>query len=98
MRRLATKLLKYLRSNANSLPNHGQRYRSGKRITTSFVESAVNQLIDKRMSKSQQMRWSHVGAHRLLQVRAEVVDGRLVGNFERWYPGFRGGEVPKRAA
>jgi hypothetical protein len=30
----------------------------GKRIATSFVESAVNQIIDKRMSKSQQLRWS----------------------------------------
>lgn len=56
------------------------------RITT--IESAVNQLIDKRMSKSQQMRWSQKGAHALLQVRAELVDGRLPMNFARWYPGM----------
>lgn len=72
------------------MPNYGKRYRAGERVASSFVESAVNQLIDKRMSKSQQMRWSHAGAHMLLQVRAEVVDGRLDESFERWYPGFGG--------
>jgi hypothetical protein len=42
------------------------------------------------MSKSQQMRWSPMGAHALLQVRAELVDGRLGAAFSRWYPGFAG--------
>ena len=53
-----------------------------------LVESAVNQIIDKRMSKSQQMRWSPQGAHLLLQVRTSVLDGRLREDFARWYPGF----------
>jgi hypothetical protein len=52
------------------------------------VESAVNQIVDKRMSKSQQMRWSPQGAHLLLQVRISVLDGRLREDFARWYPGF----------
>ena len=56
------------------------------------MESAVNQLIDKRMSKSQQMRWSPMGANCLLQVRAELVDGRLGDTFGRWYPEFAAGE------
>lgn len=30
-----------------SLANYGRRYRSGQRISTAFMESAVNQLIDK---------------------------------------------------
>jgi hypothetical protein len=55
---------------------------------TSFVESAVNQIIDKRMSKSQQMRWSPQSAHRLIQVRTSVLDGRLRKDLARWYPGF----------
>ena len=46
--------------------------------------------IDLRMSKSQQMRRSPMGAHCLLQVRAELVDGRLGDTFGRWYPGFAG--------
>jgi hypothetical protein len=88
MTKLSTELLRYLQNNADSIPDYGQRYRAGKRISTSFVESAVNQIIDKRMSKSQQMRWSPQGAHRLLQVRTSVLDGRLREDFARWYPGF----------
>jgi hypothetical protein len=98
MRPLLGKLFNFLKGNADSLPDYGKRYREGKRIATSFVESAVNQLVDKRMSKSQQMRWSRKGAHLLLQVRTEVVDGRLPGHFERWYPGSRGVEVELEAA
>lgn len=52
------------------------------------MESAVNQLVDKRMSNSQLMRWSPMGAHYPLQVRAELVDGRLGNTFARWYSGF----------
>ncbi|WP_444813510.1 hypothetical protein [Variovorax gracilis] len=57
IRKLTTEPLSYLRSNEDSLPNYGRRYRAGQRISSAFVESAVNQLIDKRMSKSQQTRW-----------------------------------------
>ena len=88
MTKLSTELLRYLQNNADSIPDYGQRYRAGERISTSFVESAVNQIIDKRMSKSQQMRWSPQGAHWLLQVRTSVLDGRLREDFARWYPGF----------
>lgn len=89
LRRLCKKLMKYLTNNADSLPDYGKRYRAGERISTSFVESAVNQLIDWRMSKSQQMRWSRMGAHHLLQVRAEVVDGRLGETFTPLVSGVR---------
>ena len=77
LERLMKELERYLENNAGSLTNYGLRFRTGQRITTSFMESAVNQLIDKRMSKAQQMRWLPAGAHKLLQVRAEVVDGKL---------------------
>jgi hypothetical protein len=30
-----------------------------------------------RMNKQRQMRWSPLGAHRVLQVRAAVIDGRM---------------------
>jgi len=86
--KLAAGLLQYLKNNAESLPDYGRRYRAGERISSAFVESAVNQIIDKRMSKSQQMRWSPQTAHLLLQVRIRVIDGRLRQDFERWYPGF----------
>jgi len=70
------------------LPNYGQRWRNGQRISSAFVESAVNQIIDKRMSKSQQMRWDPKSAHQLLQVRVRVIDGLLREDFSRWHPDF----------
>ena len=88
MKKLAAELLGYLKNNADSIPDYGRRYRAGERISTSFVESAVNQIVDKRMSKSQQMHWSPQGAHLILQVRTSVIDGRLREHFARWHPGF----------
>ena len=89
---LASDLLRYLQNNADSLPNYGQRWGNGQRISSAFVESAVNQIIDKRMSKSQQMRWDPKSAHQLLQVRVRVIDGLLRDDFARWYPGFPANE------
>lgn len=37
------------------------------------VESVMNHLVNHRLSKKQQMRWSLAGAHYLLQVRAELL-------------------------
>ena len=88
LRKLTLELLGYLGNNADSLPNYGRRYRSGQRISSAFVKSAVNHLIDKRMSKSQQMRWDPRSAHLLLQVRVRVIDGHLRNDFARWYPAF----------
>jgi len=42
----------YLRANAGRIPNYGERYRAGEAISTAFTESAVNQVIAKRMVKS----------------------------------------------
>ena len=35
------------------IPNYGERHRAGETISSSFVESAVNQVISKRMVKKQ---------------------------------------------
>jgi len=88
IRRLTLELLGYLRNNSDSLLKYGRCYRAGRRISSAFVESAVNQLIDKRMSKSQQMRWDLRSAYLLLQVWVRVIDGQLRDDFARWYPGF----------
>jgi hypothetical protein len=53
-----------------------------------MAESAVNQVISKRMVKKQQMRWSARGAHLLLQVRTRALNDTLADDFRRWYPGF----------
>lgn len=79
----------YIRRNRGCIPNYGERYRQGERISTGFAESTVNQVISKRMSKKQQMQWSQRGAHLLLQVRTRVLNGQWEDQFRSWYPGFR---------
>jgi hypothetical protein len=78
----------YLAANASAIPNYGERRRAGETISTSFVESAVNQVISKRMVKKQQMRWSPRGAHLLLQIRTRVLNDTLADDYRRWYPDF----------
>jgi len=41
----------YVRANAGSIPNFVERYRAGEVISSSLAESAVNQVISKRMVK-----------------------------------------------
>ena len=72
-----TELRAYVETNAGALIDYGQRHRAGKPISTSRAEGSVNQLVSARMNKRQQMRWSPRGAHRVLQVRAAVLDGRF---------------------
>ncbi|MFS8054259.1 ISKra4 family transposase [Rhizobium sp. BR 317] len=67
----------YLVQNAASIANYCRRYWSGLPISSSPAESAANSLVNARMNKKRQMRWSPIGAHRVLQVRAAVADGRL---------------------
>jgi hypothetical protein len=72
-----TELRSYIENNEGALIDYGQRYRAGKPISTSRAESTVNQLVNARMNKRRQMRWSPQGAHRVLQVRAALLDGRF---------------------
>jgi hypothetical protein len=74
---LASELRTYLTLNAAALVDYGRRHRAGLRIATSGAESVVNSLVNARMNKLRQMRWSPQGAHRVLQVRAAVIDKRL---------------------
>jgi hypothetical protein len=79
----------YVERNQHFLPNYGERYRNGERIASGFVESAVNQVVSKRMVKHQQMQWTQRGAHLLLQIRTRVLNEEWEDTFRRWYPGFR---------
>ena len=78
----------YSRANASCIPNYGEKYRNGEAISSAFVESAVNQVVSKRMVKKQQMRWTPEGAHLLLQVRTRTLNGELAATFRTWYPTF----------
>ncbi len=85
----AEELATYLRRNAGQIVNYGERHRAGERISTGFVESAVNQVVSKRFSKRQSMRWAQAGAHLALQARTRVLNGELEDAFRRRWPGFQ---------
>jgi hypothetical protein len=65
----------YLRSQNAWLVNYAERYRAGLRVGTSATEGTANFLVNRRMNKAQQMRWSRQGADLLLQVRCAVYNG-----------------------
>ena len=90
----------YIANNQAFLPDYGDRQRNQEVISTAFTESAVNQLVSKRMVKQQQMHWTQRGAHLLLQVRAQVLNDELRKTFQRWYPAMTAGtdKAVKRVA
>jgi len=46
-------------------------------VSSAHVESTVNQLINRRFCKKQQMRWTRSGAQGLLHVRTAIINGTL---------------------
>ena len=68
---------RYLTSQSAWLVNYAERHRAGLRVGTSLTEGTANFLVNRRMNKSQQMRWSRRGADLLLQVRCAVLNGKL---------------------
>jgi hypothetical protein len=71
----------YLRGQSARLVNYAERYRAGQRVGTSVTEGTANFLVNRRMNKSQQMRWSQRGADLLLQVRCAVYNGVFGSGF-----------------
>jgi hypothetical protein len=65
----------YFRGQSSRLANYAKRYRAGLRVGTSLTEGTANFLVNRRMNKAQQMRWSRRGADLLLQVRCAVCNG-----------------------
>ena len=72
--------------NAAALPDYSERWLTGERISTAFVESTVTRVVSRRFAKKQPMPWSKPGAHRLLQTRTRTLDGTLRDLFTTWYP------------
>lgn len=58
-------------------------------ISTAFVESAINEIILRRMINKQQMRWNRGTVQFFLDVRVAVLDGTLESSFRERYPDFR---------
>src|SRR3954454_12506551 len=57
----------YLVGQSDRLVNYAERHRAGRRVGTALTEGTANFLVNRRMAKSQQMRWSRRGAERLLR-------------------------------
>ena len=86
LRRHLKDLIDYPEANQGMLVNYGGRRRRGEPISTAFVESAVNEIISRRMIKKQQMRWNRWTVQPFLDVRIAVLNGTLEGAFRRNYP------------
>jgi hypothetical protein len=82
-------LLGYLARNEETLVHYAARRRRGEPISTAFVESAVNEIVAKRMNKKQQMRWNRTTVQPFLDVRTAVLNDALEDAFRRRYFGFR---------
>jgi hypothetical protein len=77
----------YLTGQSDWLVNYAERHRVGLRVGTAITEGTANFLVNRRMNKSQQMRWSRRGADLLLQVRCAVYNGTFGSGFgQRFYP------------
>jgi hypothetical protein len=81
-------LLAYLERNQGALVHYAARRRNGEPISTAFVESAVNEIIAKRMNKKQQMRWNRATVQPFLDVRTAVLNDTLEDSFRHRYHCF----------
>ena len=80
-------LNRYLIGQSAWLVNYAERHRAGLRVGTAITEGTANFLVNRRMNKSQQMRWSRRGADLLLQVRCAVYNGTLGAEFgQKFHP------------
>ena len=77
----------YLTSQSAWLVNYAERHRAGLRVGTAITEGTADFLVNRRMNKSQQMRWSRRGADLLLQVRCALYNGTLGSGFgQKFWP------------
>ena len=76
MRTAVNNLRDYVDGQSAYLVDYARRQRAGQQVGTSPVESLANALVNKRMNKLQQMRWSASGAHAVVTVRANAMNAR----------------------
>jgi len=69
--------------------HYAARRRRDEPISTAFVESAINEIVAKRMNKKQQMRWNRITVQPFLDVRTAVLNDTLENAFRRHHPGFQ---------
>ena len=82
----------YLVGQSDWTVKYAERHRAGLRVGTAITEGTANFLVNPRLNKAQQMRWTLRGADLLLQVRCAVYNGTLGSEFgqirlsERYVP------------
>src|SRR4051812_12774766 len=81
LRRALHAVDRYLRSQSAHLVDYAERHRAGQRVGTALTEGTANFLVNRRMAKAQQMRWTRRGADLLLQVRCALYNGTLGTGF-----------------
>ena len=88
LQRHVAELLSYLERNQDALVPYAARRRRGEPISTAFVESAVNEIVAKRMTKSRQMRWSWAAVQQRSTPTSTTAGGGRVGPDGRRVPPF----------
>jgi hypothetical protein len=71
----------YLVGQSAHLVDYAERHRAGQRVGTALTEGTANFLVNRRIAKAQQMRWTRRGADLLLQVRCALYNGTLGTGF-----------------
>lgn len=74
LRTAMTNLREYVDGQSAYLVDYANRQRAGKPVGTSTSEGLANALVNRRMNKLQQMRWSAAGAHAVVTVRLNTMN------------------------
>jgi hypothetical protein len=69
--------------------NFAKAHAAGRRISAAHVGSVMKHLINHRTGEKQQMRWSPPGAHHLLELRVEILNGSLLSRHRGWRERYR---------
>ncbi len=96
IRQRLDRLWSYLCANQDRIIDYAEERRAGHRVSTAHVESTVNQLVNHRMCKRQQMRWSRRGAQMLLNARCALLN-RELSKYTGWSEPTRSGHLAAAA-
>ena len=67
----------YVPNSEAAIIDYSRHHRSRMPVASSAAEGCVDEIANTRMGKKQRMRWSPRGAHRVVTLRAAMLDNRL---------------------
>ena len=71
-----------LNINQSAMPNYAERSCASLPVSSSRAEPTANFLVNRRTNKRRKMRWSPIGAQRVLQAKVAVIN--VVSSTEGW--------------